>query len=128
MHTTPPTSSQTAPRPLTGQSATVGEVTGAADESWMRSGRCAGLDTATFFPSDGVGVLQAIEICRTCVVRERCLAYALENGINIGVWGGVSERGRQKLRRSARRLAGGSSSGEQQPVEVASPDTGPLQP
>ena len=93
----------------------------------MRAGRCAGLDTATFFPSDGVGVLEAIQICRTCSVQQRCLEYALENGISIGVWGGVSERGRQKLRRSARRGASGSS-GEQQPVGLASPTTGPNRP
>lgn len=91
----------------------------------MQAGRCAGFDTAMFFPSDGVGVLQAIQICRTCIVQERCLDYALENGITIGVWGGVSERGRQKLRRSARRGAGGSTSGEPQPVSLASPTTGP---
>ena len=90
----------------------------------MQAGRCAGLDTATFFPSDGVGVIQAIEICRTCIVQERCLDYALENGITIGVWGGVSERGRQKLRRSARRNADGSQPGEQQPHRLASPVTG----
>lgn len=91
----------------------------------MQAGRCAGLDTATFFPSDGVGVLHAIEICRTCTVQERCLAYALENGITIGVWGGVSERGRQKLRRSARRNAGGSPPAEPQPVRLAGPTSGP---
>ncbi len=91
----------------------------------MQAGRCAGLDTATFFPSDGVGVLHAIQICRTCIVQERCLDHALVNGITIGVWGGVSERGRQKLRRSARRRASGSTSVEPQPVRLASPTTGP---
>jgi len=104
-HASPPQSSQTAPAGSQGSRTTIGEVT-SADESWMQAGRCAGFDTATFFPSDGVGVLQAIQICRTCIVQDRCLDYALVNGITIGVWGGVSERGRQKLRRSARRGAG----------------------
>ena len=122
----PPTS-QTAPSELTGSRTNIGGVTNAADESWMQAGRCAGLDTATFFPSDGVGVIEAIQICRTCSVQQRCLDYALENGITIGVWGGVSERGRQKLRRSAARRAaeGGPTPGEPQPVRLASPSASP---
>lgn len=87
----------------------------------MGSGRCAGLDTATFFPSDGMGVLKAVQICKTCPVRERCLEYALENAITMGVWGGVSERGRQRLRRSARHLGGAAPTTDPQQAQLASP-------
>ena len=42
-----------------------------------------------------------------CVVREDCLEYALANGEKFGIWGGLSERERRRLRRqraqSARR-------------------------
>ena len=109
----PASIAQTTASRLTGPSTTIDEVASeAAVESWMRSGRCAGLDPATFFPSDGVGVVHAIQICLTCVVQERCLEYALENRISIGVWGGVSERGRRRLRRSTSRPASGAREGD----------------
>jgi WhiB family redox-sensing transcriptional regulator len=33
------------------------------------------------------------------VVREDCLEYALANGEKFGIWGGLSERERRRLRR-----------------------------
>ena len=47
---------------------------------------------------------EAKEVCRGCVVREDCLEYALANGEKFGIWGGMSERERRRLRR-ARALA-----------------------
>ena len=38
-------------------------------------------------------------MCRGCVVREDCLEYALANGEKFGIWGGLSERERRRLRR-----------------------------
>jgi WhiB family redox-sensing transcriptional regulator len=46
------------------------------------------------------------------VVREDCLEYALANGEKFGIWGGMSERERRRIRRQralARRAAGGAS-------------------
>ena len=74
----------------------------AGDQSWMRAGSCVELETAVFFPSDSTGVLEAIQVCETCVVRERCLEYALEQDVGLGIWGGVSERGRRRLRAARR--------------------------
>jgi WhiB family redox-sensing transcriptional regulator len=34
------------------------------------------------------------------VVREDCLEYALDNGEKFGIWGGMSERERRRLRRA----------------------------
>jgi WhiB family redox-sensing transcriptional regulator len=34
------------------------------------------------------------------VVREDCLEYALANGEKFGIWGGLSERERRRIRRS----------------------------
>ena len=39
------------------------------------------------------------EVCRGCVVREDCLEYALANGEKFGIWGGMSERERRRIRR-----------------------------
>jgi WhiB family redox-sensing transcriptional regulator len=38
-------------------------------------------------------------ICRGCVVRTECLADALDNRIEFGVWGGMTERERRALLR-----------------------------
>ena len=70
----------------------------------MERARCADLDSNIFFPSDSLGVAQAVEICRSCPVRSACLEHALEHGISIGIWGGESERSRRRIR-AARRSA-----------------------
>ena len=70
---------------------------------WASQGRCRGMDPQVFFPTDGVGVQEAAEICRACPVRRECLEYALVNRIQHGVFGGVSERGRERLLRQRRR-------------------------
>ncbi|MGZ0229741.1 MAG: WhiB family transcriptional regulator [Acidimicrobiales bacterium] len=67
---------------------------------WMANGNCAELPPETFFPSDGVGVIEAQKICRTCVVQDVCLEYAVRNRVDHGIWGGYSERGRRKLIRA----------------------------
>jgi len=75
------------------------------ETEWMAHGSCRFVPPATFFPSDGVGVEHAKQICATCPVVERCLEYALEQRIDHGVWGGTSERQRRRIlkkRRSGR--------------------------
>lgn len=76
---------------------------------WMAKGRCRDMPPSTFFPSDGVGVEVAREICRECPVQSQCLEYALANRVDHGVWGGTSERERRRIARQ-RRLAGTASS------------------
>lgn len=36
-----------------------------------------------------------------CDVRDQCLEYALQNDERFGIWGGLSERERRKLKRRA---------------------------
>lgn len=73
--------------------------------TWMSKGSCRNYPPSAFFPSDGVGVDAAREICADCRVRADCLEYALENRIDHGVWGGSSERERRRILK-ARREAG----------------------
>lgn len=73
------------------------------ETSWMAQGNCRHEPPERFFPSDGVGVELAKQICATCPVAEPCLEYALENRIDHGVWGGTSERQRRRILK-ARRL------------------------
>lgn len=76
----------------------------AADTSWMGTATCRDLPPEIFFPVDGGGVEVARRVCARCPVRQACLEFALRHHIAHGVWGGTSERGRQRLQ-SARRAA-----------------------
>lgn len=69
-------------------------------QEWRARAACLGVDTEIFFHDS---TYAAKAVCRTCVVREECLEYALVNREKFGVWGGRSERERRRMRR-ARRL------------------------
>ena len=75
------------------------------ERSWQRKANCMGVDPDLFFPERGASTREAKEVCRGCVVRQDCLEYALTNGEKFGIWGGMSERERRRIRR-ARALAG----------------------
>jgi WhiB family redox-sensing transcriptional regulator len=72
------------------------------ETTWKALGRCRGEDPEMFFPVDGSGFVVARELCRRCRVRQACLEYALDQHIEHGVWGGVSERERQRINRLRR--------------------------
>ncbi len=67
--------------------------------SWQSDALCAQTDPEAFFPEKGGSTRDAKRICTGCVVRGQCLEYALENDERFGIWGGLSERERRKLRR-----------------------------
>lgn len=54
---------------------------------------------------------EAKEVCRGCVVRQDCLEYALAHGEKFGIWGGMSERERRRVRRARAHGATGQSNG-----------------
>ena len=68
-------------------------------ESWQMFANCLGVDTDLFFPERGASSKEANGVCQGCVVREDCLEYALANGEKFGIWGGLSERERRRIRR-----------------------------
>jgi WhiB family transcriptional regulator, redox-sensing transcriptional regulator len=70
-----------------------------AERPWQRQANCMGVDPDLFFPERGASTREAKEVCRGCVVREDCLEFALANGEKFGIWGGLSERERRKIRR-----------------------------
>lgn len=76
------------------------------DTEWMAEGKCKNEPPSRFFPSDGVGVDAARQLCATCPVKSPCLEYALRNRIDHGVWGGTSERERRRILRQRRLDAG----------------------
>jgi predicted nucleic acid-binding Zn ribbon protein len=65
---------------------------------WMLRAACAKADPDIFFPGRGVNANAAKEVCRRCDVVEECLAFAKDLGIADGIWGGLSERERRKVR------------------------------
>ncbi len=68
-------------------------------ESWQMFANCLGVDPDLFFPERGASTKEAKQVCQGCVVREDCLEYALANGEKFGIWGGLSERERRRIRR-----------------------------
>jgi WhiB family redox-sensing transcriptional regulator len=78
------------------------------DRSWQRRANCMGVDPELFFPERGASTREAKEVCRGCVVREDCLEFAIANSEKFGIWGGMSERERRRVRR-ARVLAQAAS-------------------
>jgi len=73
---------------------------GQEDRGWQSKANCMGVDPDLFFPERGASTREAKEVCRGCVVKEDCLEYALDNGEKFGIWGGMSERERRRLRRA----------------------------
>ena len=69
--------------------------------AWQADALCAQTDPEAFFPEKGGSTREAKRICESCEVRAECLEYALENDERFGIWGGLSERERRKLRREA---------------------------
>jgi WhiB family redox-sensing transcriptional regulator len=69
--------------------------------SWQSDSLCAQTDPEAFFPEKGGSTRDAKKICASCEVRTQCLQYALANDERFGIWGGLSERERRKLRKRA---------------------------
>jgi WhiB family redox-sensing transcriptional regulator len=69
--------------------------------SWQTDSLCAQTDPEAFFPEKGGSTRDAKKICTSCEVRNQCLEYALQNDERFGIWGGLSERERRKLRKRA---------------------------
>lgn len=71
---------------------------GDAAPRWQDRALCAGTDPELFFPGRGASSKEAKKVCRGCVVRAECLDYALAADERYGVWGGLSERDRMRLK------------------------------
>lgn len=79
-------------------------------EGWREQAACRRTDPELFFPTGQTGpALGQIEvaksICRSCSVQRPCLRFALQTKQEAGIWGGLDEEERRRLRspRSAAR-------------------------
>jgi len=69
------------------------------ERRWQERANCLGVDPDLFFPERGASTREAKAVCKGCEVRDDCLEYALANGEKFGIWGGLSERERRRVRR-----------------------------
>jgi WhiB family redox-sensing transcriptional regulator len=72
-----------------------------AEPAWQDRALCAQTDPEAFFPEKGGSTREAKRVCRSCEVRAECLEYALAHDERFGIWGGLSERERRRLKRQA---------------------------
>jgi WhiB family redox-sensing transcriptional regulator len=70
------------------------------EPDWQERALCAQTDPEAFFPEKGGSTREAKRICSGCDVRAECLDYALAHDERFGIWGGLSERERRRLRRA----------------------------
>lgn len=69
-----------------------------AQSEWGGRGACRTVDPDTLFVQ-GQEQNKAKSVCLGCQVRTECLAHALDNREEFGVWGGMTERERRALLR-----------------------------
>ena len=67
---------------------------------WMSKARCREYDPEQFFVRGAAQSKRAVRVCEHCDVRTACLKYALENHIEFGIWGGLTERQRRRVART----------------------------
>jgi WhiB family redox-sensing transcriptional regulator len=93
------------PRPVVssqlsqGFEALQGLATDGVELSWQERALCAQTDPEAFFPEKGGSTREAKRVCMSCDVRQECLEYALAHDERFGIWGGLSERERRRLKR-----------------------------
>jgi len=70
--------------------------------SWMHDALCRepGYAALNWHPRPRESAAPAIEVCQRCLVRDECLAFALDNDAHlpVGVYGGLSGKQRRRLR------------------------------
>ncbi|MFZ2526396.1 MAG: WhiB family transcriptional regulator [Rhodococcus sp. (in: high G+C Gram-positive bacteria)] len=64
--------------------------------AWVTQARCREVDPDQLFVR-GAAQRKAAVICRHCPVMQQCGADALDNRVEFGVWGGMTERQRRAL-------------------------------
>lgn len=73
-------------------------------DDWRERRECRDSDPEIFFPEDAdddlerrARTIQAKSVCARCDVREMCLDFALRNGDDAGIFGGLDADERQPL-------------------------------
>lgn len=64
---------------------------------------CAQADPDAWFPEKGGTNRWAKKICGNCPLQDRCADYAIQHEELQGIWGGLSENQRDRIRRQQQR-------------------------
>lgn len=67
-------------------------------QAWRDRAACREVDGELFFAHD---TRAAVAVCGTCTVIADCRVWALANPGERGIWAGLTERQRRKLRKRA---------------------------
>ncbi|PRX45914.1 transcription factor WhiB [Prauserella shujinwangii] len=86
------------------------------NNDWRDYAACRDEDPELFFPVSELGpgarqTAEAKSVCARCPVRAECLDYAIDEGLDFGIFGGTTERERRELLRR-RRVSRSRSRGE----------------
>ena len=81
---------------MTGRTVTALRAQAAEDLAWRLDGACAQVDPELFFPNSPAPAT-TIAVCEGCPVQAQCLTYAVDNGEEFGIWGGLSPAARRRL-------------------------------
>ncbi|GAA1228374.1 WhiB family transcriptional regulator [Prauserella halophila] len=74
---------------------------------WVQDAACRDEDPELFFPVSDTGpgsqqAARAKAVCARCPVRDLCLQQALDNGLDFGIFGGLTQEERRELARRRR--------------------------
>lgn len=92
------TRSLTPPVSAIRRASTTSLIGSTVDGDWTANAACRDLDPDELFVQ-GAAQNRVKTRCFGCVVRTQCLADALDNHVEFGVWGGMTERERRALLR-----------------------------
>lgn len=76
------------------------------DSDWYDHAACRGVGWKPFFDAEEVAAGRLV--CVSCPVRARCLQFAIDNAVKVGIWGGLTplERRRSRLSHAGRLMMG----------------------
>lgn len=70
---------------------------------WADIAACTGLESAIFYPTTDDDATAAKAVCAQCPVQADCLEHAIGRREHNGIWGGTTEKERQRIIRRRRR-------------------------
>ncbi len=73
---------------------------GTARPPWQADALCRDHPELVFVPSAGKIAVEALDLCRSCLVRRECLTFALQRPATVGCWGGTTTGERATARSS----------------------------
>lgn len=68
------------------------------ENGWQQHGLCRGADPNMWFIGRTDSPKPARDTCARCPVKDPCLKYAMDHNEKYGIWGGLTERQRRRLR------------------------------